>query len=240
MDRTARIWPLAGNPAPPGRTLFQAKSFLTNCVVSSYAALILVCAYRQGNFLVSADGGPTRELAGFTEETGGLAFSADGRFAAAAGGGFEPRERQIRIWDVASQEVVTILEVGEQPYPVDLQFVPEGQIMSSSSSGLLRWNVENGTRELLLAGDFVRFSTDRYGEKVLLVDAPSEVLGGRVQLLNVETGEVVRLPQFGDDVNNVRMDPLGTFAVTGANDGDLHVGNLDGQHHTFFLETTAL
>ena len=54
-----------------------------------------------------------------------------------------PAERLIRIWDVASGEEVTVLEVDEKPIVSSLQFTDEKHLLSVSESGLLRWDVAN-------------------------------------------------------------------------------------------------
>jgi WD40 repeat protein len=236
-DNTVRLWPLDGNPPPPGKELGKGQ---TGLAVSPDGERILVGTNDGSPWVFSHDGDPPRNLAGFYGQTWAVAFSPDGRLAAAAGGLFDPAERVIHVWDVASGERVTALEIGERPVAFSLQFTDDGHLLSMSESGLLRWDVDAGTRELLHEGNIFAFSADSSGRRVMMVEREdASDLFGHVLLLELDAGVVSGLGGFGSDVSSVALDPTGTLAVTGDKDGEIRVGSLNGEdpHLLFGHET---
>jgi len=134
----------------------------------------------------------------------------------------------IRIWNVSSGEEVKVLEIEEQPFVYNLQFTPDGHLYSSSESGLLRWNVETGERELLYEGTVFDFAASENGNRVLMIESadPSD-LWGRVLLFDLHRGTTTHLTRFGDDVSSVAFDSSGTVIITGDRDGEIRVGTVD-------------
>jgi WD40 repeat protein len=242
-DRTVRLWPLEGGPPPPGRVLIELESVITQLAVSPDGERLLAGTDFQSAWILSPDGDPPRTLQGFAGQVWGVAFSPDGRLAAAAGGQFDPAERVIRVWDVASGEEVAVLEVGEGPIVHNLQFTADGHLLSASESGLLRWDVESGERELLYEGTIQRFSASADGRRVLIRESQdASDLWGHAMLLELDSGTAKRLDGFDDDVTSVALDPEGTFAVTGENDGEVRVGPVTGGEPHLLLghESTVL
>jgi WD40 repeat protein len=142
----------------------------------------------------------------------------------------------IIVWNVASGKEVSVFDVGERPNTFDLQFLEDGTLLSMSESGLYRWNVETGERGLLYGGNIFRFSADAGGRRIIMVenDDPSN-LGGRVLLLDLESGVSKRLGRFGEDVVSVALDPTGSFLVTGDLDGEVRAGLVAGGGPHLFL-----
>jgi len=225
VDDTIRLWPLEGEPPPPGRILGQGKF---EVAVSPEGNQLLVGSNSGASF-VFADGSPPITLEGLAGQVWGVAFSPDGRLAAGAGGQFDPAERVIQIWDVESGEAVKVLEVGEEPVVFDLQFMPEGRLLSTSASGLLSWNVETGERELIYEGMPSQFAASADGRRVVLTEKNDPAAwSGKVIHLEVDSGKVTPLDRFGSEVTAVALDPTGTFIVTGDRNGDVRVGLVDG------------
>jgi len=226
---TVRLWPLEGDPPPPGRILEDAPSGPMGLATSPDGKRILVGSLG-GAWILSPDGDPPRDLAGFPGRVWGVAFSPDGRLAAAAGGQLNPTERVIPVWDVASGEEVRVLEVGEQPLPYNLQFAADGHLLSASLSGLLRWNVETGARELLHEGLILGFAVSADGRRVLMVESTNQSdMWGRAVFLDIESRTVSSLDRFGDDVTAVAFGPRGEYAVTGDRDGEIRIGPVTGE-----------
>jgi len=229
-DGTVRLWPLVGDPPPPGRTLLDLDGPTQFLAVSPDGSRILVGTGREGVWVVRPDGKDPSHLGGFRDFVSGLAFTSDGQLAAAAGGEGSPAERVIRVWDVESEEEVTVLDVGEQPWPDAIAFTPDGHLLSSSESGLLRWDVETGEREVLYEGNYPWFSASADGRRVLLVDQEDQLL-----LLNVDTGIASRLDGFGSAGGLPVLDTTGTLVVNGNGEGGIMVGRLDGSEPHLLL-----
>jgi WD40 repeat protein len=221
-DGTVKLWPLVGNPPPPGRTLLEMDwpRVATFLAASPDGSRILAASSEEGVWLLRSDGEAPSHLGGFKDYVGGVAFSADGRLAAAAGGEGALTERVIRVWDVEAEEEVRVLDVGEQVWPDNIAFTPDGHLLSSSESGLLRWDVWTGEREVLYEGDYPWFSASADGRRVLLVDEEDRVL-----LLDVDSGIAEHLDGFSGPA---LLDPRGTLVVNPDEDGGIRVGRVNG------------
>ena len=120
LDGTVKLWPLDGDPPPRGRTLIEVNSGCGGLAVSPDGENILLGTIRSGTRFLDVDSGASVNLEGFVHQSWGMAISPDGRLAAAAGGQFLALERVIYVWDIATGNVVSVLEVGEQPSPENL------------------------------------------------------------------------------------------------------------------------
>ena len=132
---------------------------------------------------------------------------------------------------------MTVLEVGEQPFAYNLHFTPDGHLLSACMSGLLRWDVKTGERELLFEGKIKRFAASADGRRVLMVEgrAGSGDSFGRVVLLALDSGAVTYLDNYGDEVQAVALGPNGAVAVTGDKDGEIRVGPVTGEEPHLLL-----
>jgi WD40 repeat protein len=223
LDGTVKLWPLVGDPPPPGRTLLQLEGKIQFLAVSPDGSRILAGSSQEGVWVLRPDGEDPSHLGGFRDFVSGLAFTSDGRLAAAAGGEGSPSERVIRVWDVESEEEVTVLDVGEQPWPDAIAFTPDGHLLSSSESGLLRWDVETGERAVLYEGNYPWFSASADGRRVLLVDREDRLL-----LFEVDAGSLSQIDGFGSNIGLPVLDATGTVVVNGNGDGGIKVGRVDG------------
>jgi len=235
-DGTVKVWPVTGQPPPSGRTVLEVGRTVMGLAASPDGKLIVAGTVQAGTRLVRLDGASPSTLEGFSDQVSGVAFSSDGRLAAASGGQFEMSERAIRVWDVATEEEVAVLEVGEMVRAHNIQFTPEGHLLSASESGLLRWDVATGERELLFEGFVIRFSAAADGRRVVMVESENASDDwGRAVHLDLESGAVTRLDRFGDDVKSVAVDTTGAVVVTGDHDGELRVGPLTGEEPHLFI-----
>ncbi len=238
MDGTVRLWPLEGDPPPPGRILLELNTWTTGIAVSPDGEQILAGTNGAGTRLLQSDGGFSINLEGFTGQTWGVAFSADGRLAAAAGGRFDPAEQKIRVWDVPSGEEVAVLEVGEPTRPDCLQFTTGDRLLSTSVSGLWQWDIRGGRRDLLYKpeGSVGLFAASADGRRVLVIeDEKSDPLSGKAVFLDLDSGTKTSLERFGNNISAVGIDPAGTLAVTGDRDGEIRVGPLTGEEPHLLL-----
>jgi WD40 repeat protein len=188
--------------------------------------------------MLSPRGGPPEVLQGFTGQVVGVAFSSDGRLVAATGGLFDPAEQVIRVWEADSGDEVAVLEVGEKTSPVSLQFTEDGRLLSASESGLLLWDVNARTRELVYEGTLSVFSADACGGRVVVVESDDRrgaLWSGSAVLLDLDAGTATRLEGFGSDVISVTFDPTGSVLVTADRDGEVRVGSPTGREPHLLL-----
>jgi WD40 repeat protein len=233
-DGSVWLWPLAGDTPAPGRALLDIDSGAVSAAASPDGERILVGTVGEGTWLLRPGGGAPSNLEGIIESWG-VAFSADGRLAAAVGGVFGPEERMVRVWDLESGAEVSTLMVGETTRGT-LQFTPQGQLLSTTESGLQRWDAWSGERELLYEGIVFDFVASADGGTVLMVEseAPSEDWGQAV-LLELDSGKVTPLDRFGHDVKTLAIDSLGGLVVTGDRDGEVRVGRTTGEEPHLLL-----
>jgi WD40 repeat protein len=177
--------------------------------------------------LLFLDGSPARVLEGFEHQTWGVAFSSDGRLAAAVGGEFNPADRVIRIWDVETGEPVQVFEVGEKTVPYHLEFTTDGDLLSMSESGLYQWNVATAAKVRLFDRTPHDFGSSSDGQRIVVQEQNASKHFGVVWLLDRESNSETRMDSFEDDVFSVALHPNGGFIATGDQDGEIRVGLLD-------------
>jgi len=228
-DGTVRIWPLGGQAPSQDSIQYEANSLLHGLAVSPDGSQIAVGAIDGKTALISVDGTPPRFLDGFSGQTWGVDFSPDGRFVAAAGGQFDPSERQIRIWDVTSGDEMKVLEVGELPFVETIKFLPDNQLLSLTESALLWWDIETGESSRLYEGFIPSFAASADGRSLFMIEpmGPSEAFG-EVVLLDTESGSLTRLEKFGSEVRSIACDPAASVIATGDKDGEVRIGLVDG------------
>jgi WD40 repeat protein len=163
-----------------------------------------------------------------------LALSRDSRLVA-WGGASNAQSRVIRVWDLESEEI-RILDAGGDLGIGDLEFTPGGSLLAAhvppstmmqggASSGALlrRWNLEDGSHEVLLEG-VETFDLTRDGRYLLGLQ------DGRVILHDLDHSQTTRLAELEAEGRTVSLalDPSGKIAVTGGEDGVLRVGPVTG------------
>ncbi len=229
-DAMIKLWPLDGHVPSPGRVLFDEKEeagSVYGLAVSPDGGRIVVSTHRGGVQLLSPQGESRQTLPG-NKWGVGVAFSADGQLAAAHSG------TSIRTWDVASGKVAAVATSEKEAAVDSIWFTPDGDLLSSSGSGLIRWDLGTGESELLYVGSVSRFAASADGRQVLVVDCgdrrpPEFNTPGRAVLLDLETGATSHLVTHGDRILIVALDPSGTVAVTADVDGVVRVGPVTGE-----------
>jgi WD40 repeat protein len=155
--------------------------------------------------------------------------------AAAASADWQPNLRHIKVWDLASEEQITVLAEGQSSSYANPRFVEGGDLMALDQSGLRRWNIETGESELLYGGSIQKYAATADGRMALLVEAPTESDPGRAIYLDLETGATTPLEAHGDRVWAVGLDASGRIAVTADADGVVRVGAVSGEEpHLLF------
>jgi WD40 repeat protein len=209
--------------------------------------------------VVPLDGGEARRLEGFLSGTivESLAFSPSGRLVAAASS-LSHNENTLRVWNLdtgetkvfdlprsdnrssaelgagsAAEDSVQPALTGYEGNVQNLWFTDEDTLFTVGASGFLRWNLENGSSDEVVALGAARFRTavaSADGQRVLIMEdaAGTEDVCDIPELFDLATGASVELPSFGDCVRMMALDPGGTVAVTGDAEGVIRVGRLTG------------
>jgi WD40 repeat protein len=230
---SVRVWQLEGHALPPGRVVHEEGPYAYGIAASPNGNQLLLGTHRGGVQLISTDGEAPIELPGTVRSAWGVTFSGDGRYAAASGRAEDSITRLIRVWDTGSREEVVSLDLGEVHYGGFLHFAEGGSLLSSTTAGLWRWNIETGGSETLYDAPVGRFAISADDAKMLLVHQGDTAgtmfpLGSAV-VLDVATGLATPLSTHGDRISSVAMDAAGTIAVTGDADGVIRVGPVTGE-----------
>ena len=106
-DGTLRLWPLhAGRGAEP-RVLLRKTFSFPGIAIDSHGRNVVVSAAQGRILLVPLDGGPVKELEGFSSRVDirDVAFGDDGRLVAAAPYIGPREEKVIRVWNLETGAV---------------------------------------------------------------------------------------------------------------------------------------
>jgi WD40 repeat protein len=234
LSGTVRMWRLEGDALPPARIVHEARIFAYGIAASPDGKQILLGTHDKGVQLLSLDGGPPRTLPGVTQVVFGVAFSPDGRFAAAAGNTEKISSSVIRVWELSSHEEVNVFDLGDAGANF-IQFTEGGNLLSGGRAGLLRWNLETGDSDLLYEGITAAVTAD--GRRALLLTKASTSDGTRRALLfvDLETGAETPLESHGDRVYSAALDAAGKIVATGDLDGIVRVGPVTGEEAHMLL-----
>jgi WD40 repeat protein len=228
-DGTVRLWPLEGDVPPPGRVLFESPpgedDYLRGVRVTPDGERILVGAENSGAWLITVASGEFSQSPGFDGGAWGVAFSPDGSLAAHVGGPWGNDKGMVRIWEVATQSEVAVLEPRENPTMGCVHFISQQEILTTNEGVLRRWDLDTGDNELVYDGFLMGFRTSADGRKVGMTELPeADAVAGRALILDLETGGVTHLESHGDQVGLLALDSTGAVVVTGDMDGVIRVG----------------
>jgi WD40 repeat protein len=206
-------------------------------VAMSQGADYLAAAYRdQGPgtspaLITVADGSVEYLPGGFEDQARGIDFSPDGRLLAAAGGQFIAEENQIRVWDVATRQLVAVLDP-------EARLMWETAVFASSEevfwvhigSDLRLWNLATGSDESLYDG-YVRGGVQASADRRRVIFGVREPPGNELMLrfLDLDTGETQLLSSHGSNLSDWQIDSTGEFLVTADKVGLIRVGPVTGE-----------
>ena len=244
QDGTVRLWPL---DARRHQILLRKNFVYPEFQVDPSGRFVLVSG-RSSVFVVPLDGSTPRELTGFSSATilNGVALSREGRYAAAAPNIGPSEEKVIRVWDLESGEC-RVLGPAEDAGDgfvgsySGLRFLPDGRLLSLSSSALRLWDLEDGTSATLREGEgfMGNLALSRDGTHTFHTEqagnADSLTVLNVTILTDLVRGTSRALESHGRSVMEAAFDPTGTFAVTGDDGGVIRVGRLTGEEpHLLF------
>ena len=227
-----RVWPLAGSSGERFRILDRSAG--------AFAAPRRLAMAPDGSFVASSnplgtvkvlplDGGPSRELGGFTDNISALAVGPRARLVAAGAGGFLREQAFVRVWDLESEEV-HILDAGDGKAIRYLKFTGQGALWVASLPKLRRWSLEAGQARILeeidlsspeFVSDYV-CDLDPEGRHVLLRAAD------KLWIRDLDTDDSRELSSHRDAGYRCSLDTTEEIALSSDGLGAVRVGPVTG------------
>ena len=239
-ETRVRLWPVPGGDRvetvdlmlPPGSGMVQHELSL-----DPTGRHVLALNYGRGSSLLSANGEAPRDLFGFPASDRLVAggFSPSGRLVAAASGQSEGRPT-LRVWDLDTDQV-RIFEQPESPEALPgraawyLAFVDEATLVTAGVNGLLRWDLETGTHEVLRTappGGMVAMAMSADRSRMLSWEVGSSFrrTRGSVRLHDRADGKLRSLEIPGEGA--LGLSPDGEIWTSPEPDGSTLVGRIGG------------
>ena len=244
---TVRAWPLTAEGSRESRIL-QTFPPTANVGIAADPMGRHVVVPNGGRVLVlPLDGGPVRELEGFSEHTmvGSVAYSPDGRRVAAAPWNGPAQEKVIRIWDLESGAVQVLGPVpgageGTDGFVADLSFLDENRILASvydPRGCLVVFDLRDGKSTVLFPMSSLAYlAVGRTGRFAL---GTREKHPGELIRFGFDGSAPTTLPSH-HTANAVALDPTETIVATGGSDGVVRIGPVSGEEpHLFFGHTAG-
>jgi serine/threonine protein kinase/WD40 repeat protein len=239
IDNTVRLWPLVGGVAERSRVLHETEGpytwfrALTMAPDGSFVAL----GNNSGQVLVlPLDGGPPRELSGFTDVVEWVAVGPEGRLVAAGAGRFNRAEALVRVWDLQTGGV-RILDAGDGVMAGAMRFTDRGELWVRSVQTLRKWDLSGATPCVVDEIDLSRpeFGGGRFewltsdGREVLLSKE------GRLWIQDLETRATRDLAWYGRERRWLGLDSTGRLVLSTDARGVVRVGSVEGGEPHLFL-----
>ncbi len=218
-----RVWPLVGRVPPAGRVVFKAGPANNDLAVSPDGELFAVGnGISPGAVWIGRDGEEPLELSGgegLAPGTGLVAFSQDGRFLAAAAGGYDIANATFHVWEVATGKEVAVLRLDGEEFRGGSSFTGDGRLVTGSTKGVLAWDIETGEHEVLVEVGVQRAVANNDGRRLLVTEEGegglSQDPAGSPSFFDLDTAEVTTLTTHGLQVRKMALNQEGTVAVTG-------------------------
>ncbi len=235
-----RDWINAGGKGPttpePARPLLSAapsikpkgavKQPLFSMAWQPGGGLLALAGYRQVTLADAMSGKTQATLPGHADTVRSVAFSADGKRLAAAGG-FCAKSGEVKIWDVSTRTVTVTIQ-GHDDCIYGLAFSPAGDVLATSSYDKLikLWDPTTG-KEIRTLKDHIdsvyalQFTPD--GKRLV-----SGAADRTVKIWDVASGK--RLYTFSDaldGINTIAIDPTGKYVAAGGLDKTIRIWRMD-------------
>ncbi len=227
----ARLWPVPGAGSPEIPDL-RVPTQVNGIEVDVDYEHVLTKWYGNNIFLIPLSGDEPRRLEGFAaNDLVNAVFSPSGRQVVGATA-FTDGQPTLRVWDLQTDEV----RVFDQPkdpeaaigtgYVQGLAFVDEDTLYTGGANGLLRWNLETGTYEMIRRGSVAMVMASE-GRKILIWESrEASIERTSAALLDMEKGEIQSLDIPGKGM--LGLSPDGTIWVSSETDGSIWVGRIEG------------
>jgi WD40 repeat protein len=233
-DGTVRRWPMTAGAGAEAGTLYDWGH--PHEQVSGWIAMA-----PDGRFLAATgdtdsvrllplDGSTPRSLGGFDQRV--LRAAVDPHSRRVAVPGYVGGTPVVRVWDLPSGAVADLGfdEPPEDPLRfllMDIELTSDGQLLAAEAGRLVAVDLASGRREILAEG-VGQFALARQGRVVLARPSFDQAPCGAT-VLDLVSGTSTRLASHGDELTVAVLDPNGTIAVTGSDDGIVRVGPVTGQ-----------
>jgi WD40 repeat protein len=234
----ARIWPLDPESGEHQRVVFDPPGLydaIMSRAVAPDGSFVAFGTWEGRLRLVPLDGGPERELDGFTDEISALAVGPRSRLVAAGGSGIVPEEAVVRIWDLESGET-RVLDNGDGKHIGRLDFTSDGDLWVASRGVGRRWDLRGAeprvveevdvTGEQFVSARLLDFHPDR--RRLLLLKPPHPWVH------DLDTGKAVPLPDH-DWPTECIFDATGDVVLSANERGDVRVSRATGGHTHLLL-----
>ena len=224
LDGEARIWPLEGSKKGSQLEIWGGRSVALDPVGERLAMLL-----DGTNVVIHSLVGGEPELLGkgdFWE----VAMSADGRYVAAGGGQFVPEDMRVKVWDLETGEEI-ILDSKAGAFVVDVLFLSDNRVISSSNAGVRIWDLDSRESTLLMEGPSGYLEATPDDQKLLILTGEDTAMrvGGTIVLYDLASGGSRELVAYGDKVNAMALDPSGTRLAAGDVHGAVRFGTIDSE-----------
>ncbi len=251
-DEQLRLWPLGARMREDPRVLSAPGRYLwADATFDPQSQLVFAVTTTGGACAVPLDGSPPVHLPAWGPDAllYTAAVSPSGRQVATAFG-FGRGDKVLRLWNLATGAQRRLALPPAAPSMPDvspihdrgintLVFASESVLYSAGDGGIRRWNLENGTQELVYPAKpghavTAAFSADRHTAIVRQWRASGETSCRAFERVDLSTRTGHELPRFGTcgPETAMHLDRSGTVAATGDRDGLVRVGRLaDGEPH---------
>lgn len=239
-DGIVRLWPLVPNGGE-SRVLLRDRLGGSPSLAADWRRRRLLVPAMDGRvLLIPLDGPEPRVLTGFSAAAPPLpvAFSPDGRLAAASTHFGPKEEKVIRVWNLESGEARILGPVagagdGVEGGVANLWFEDTDHLLSAGRGGIQSWDLRTGHAESLTAapGESAALSADRKQMVRLRLESGDreEVFGGVIIQSDLRGNDARELRSHGSSVGMVTLDPAGKIVVSGDGAGLLRVGLASGE-----------
>jgi WD40 repeat protein len=236
-DGTVRMWPLTGSPPPAGRIVFDGGGELSKLVATADGDRLLVGTENSGVWEMSPATGDSHKVPFFEAGAVEVAFSPDGRLAAAVGGQWFGEKGVVRVWDVASGDEVAILDPRDHRNSYGIEFIDNDVLLTANESVLRRWDLETGETDVVYGGPVFSFVVSEDGQRVVINEFTQDPSAERISssFVDLATGDMIPLESHGNSAYPVALNAPGTVVATGGVDGIIRVGPTTGQEPQLLL-----
>jgi WD40 repeat protein len=233
-DGSVRVWSLDNNSGERPRVLFQDEG--------AFAVPDWLTVAPDGSFVVTGnplgqvmllplDGGPVRELIGFTDVITSLAVGPQSRLVAAGSGMFVREEAIVRVWDLESGDVRN-LDAGDGEPSYDMTFTGDGSLWVASGTKLRRWRLDRDPPSVVVDMDLSLPDGTEVWFDDLSRDGRLILLGsddGRLWTQDLLTGEFHELKAHAERWSWAIFDTHGEIVVSVDEKGGIRVGSVTGE-----------